>query len=106
MNNIHICGNVGEPEMRFTTGGKGVLSFGLATSRKSNDETFTTWHNVKCFGTLAENLASTLTKGDRVMVSGRVDVESWEDKTSGDKRTKVVVIADEAGISMRWLKDR
>jgi single-strand DNA-binding protein len=64
----------------------------------------TTWHNVKCFNTLAENLAAVIAKGDRLLVTGRVEVEKWEDK-DGQQRTSVWLIADEAGVSMRWLRN-
>lgn len=104
MNTITVCGNINDPQLRFTTQDKPILTFGLASSRKVNDEVLTTWHNVKCFGTLAENLAAVIAKGDRLLVTGRIDVEKWEDK-EGQQRTSVWLIADEAGVSMRWLRN-
>ena len=106
MNHITICGNISEPTLRFTANDKPILTFGLASNRKANDEIVTTWFNVKCFGTLAENLAVVISKGDRLVVAGRIDVEAWDDKETGAKRTSTTVIADEAGVSMRWLKDK
>jgi single-strand DNA-binding protein len=105
MNSITVCGNIGEPTLRFTKTGKAVLSFGLATTRKINDEERTVWHNVTCWDTLAENLAAVINKGDRLLVTGRIDTEQYIDK-EGAKRTAVNLIADEAGVSMRWVKDR
>ena len=104
MNQITVCGNIGEPKMMFTKGGKAVLSFGLATNRKINDEQVTVWHNIKCWDTLAENLAAVIAKGDRLLVTGRIDVETWDDK-EGNKRTTTVIVADEAGPSFRWVKN-
>ena len=103
MNTITVCGNIAEPTLRYTTNDKPILTFSLASSRKVNDEVQTTWHNVKCFGTLAENLANVVAKGDRLLVSGRIEAEKWEDK-DGNNRTTVFLIADEAGVSMRWLR--
>lgn len=103
MNQIMLVGNIGEPKILYTQGGKAILTFGLATNRKVGEEQVTVWHNVKCWDQLAENLAVEIEKGDRVMVMGRVDVESWDDK-DGNKRTATVVVADEAGKSMRWAK--
>lgn len=104
MNQMTVCGNIGEPKMTFTKGGKAVLSFGLATNRKIGEETVTVWHNIKCWDTLAENLANEISKGDRLLVTGRIDVEKWQDK-DGNERTTVVLVADEAGKSLRWVKN-
>lgn len=103
MNQITLVGNIGEPKIVYTAGGKAILTFGLATNRKINDEQVTVWHNIKCWDSLAENLAVEIEKGDRVMVTGRVETESWDDK-EGNKRTTTVVVADEAGKSLRWAK--
>lgn len=103
MNYISLCGNIGEPKIVYTAGGKAILTFGLATNRKVGEEQVTVWHNIKCWEQLAENLAAEIEKGDRVMVFGRVEVESWEDK-EGNKRSTTVVVADEAGKSLRWSK--
>lgn len=103
MNNITICGNCTEPEIRYTNGGKAVLSFSVAINRKKGEETFTTWVSCKAWDTLAENLAANIVKGDRLLVSGRLETEQWE--KDGQKQTKTVLIADEAGKSLRWVKD-
>lgn len=105
MNHVVLCGNIGEPKMLFTKTGKAILTFGLATTRKVGDEKYTTWHNIKAWDQFAENLGEELRKGDRVFVAGRLDTEQWEDK-DGNKRTTTVVIAEEAGLSMRWTRDR
>jgi single-strand DNA-binding protein len=50
---------------------------------------------------MAENVSETLTRGARVMVAGRLEQRSWETQ-DGDKRSKVEVVADEIGPSLRW----
>lgn len=104
MNHISVCGNISEPKMTFTKNGKAVLTFGLATSRKVGEEKFTTWHNIKVWDQFAENMAEEIRKGDRLIVSGRIETEAFEDK-DGNKRTNVVIVAEEAGLSMRWTRN-
>lgn len=104
MNHVVLCGNIGEPKLSFTKTGKAILTFGLATNRKVGEEKYTTWHNIKAWDQFAENLAADLQKGDRIFVAGRLETEAWEDK-DGNKRTTVVIVAEEAGQSMRWTKN-
>jgi single-strand DNA-binding protein len=54
-----------------------------------------------CWREMAENVSETLTRGARVMVAGRLEQRSWETQ-EGDKRSKVEVVADEIGPSLRW----
>lgn len=103
MNTITLCGNIGEPTIKYAQGGKAILTFGLATNRKQGEEQVTVWHNIKCWESLAENLAVEIEKGDRVIVVGRVEVETWEDKEK-NKRSTTVIVAEEAGKSLRWAK--
>lgn len=103
MNSITIVGNIGEPQLRMTTTGKSMLTFGLAVNRKVGEDEKTTWFNVKCWGELAENLAADIGKGDRLIVSGFVENEEYTDKDGNEKKS-TVVIANEAGRSLRWAK--
>jgi single-strand DNA-binding protein len=105
-NTVTLIGNLTrDPELRYTTGGRGVASFGLAVNRRymQNNEwqEQTSFFNVVCWGDLGENVAATLTKGSRTIVTGRLEQRSWETQ-DGDKRTVVEVIADEVGPSLRW----
>ena len=105
-NTVTLVGNVTrDPEIRFTTGGRGVASFGLAVNRRyqSNGEwqEQTSFFDVVAWGTLGENAAASLSKGTRVVVYGRLEQRSWETE-NGEKRSKVEVIADELGPSLRW----
>lgn len=105
MNHITVVGNIGEPRLSFTQKGVAVLTFGLATNRKVGEEKYTVWHNIKAFDQFAENLAEHINKGDRLMVVGRLEVESWTDK-EGNEKKQTVLIAEEAGPTYRWTKDK
>ena len=107
-NNITLVGNLTrEPELRFTQGGKGVTSFGLAVSRRyqvnGEWQEKTSFFNVTAWDQLGENAAATLNKGTRVIVNGRIEVREYEARDGG-KRTSVDVIADEIGPSLRWAR--
>ena len=94
-----------DPELRFTAGGKGVASFGIAVNRRyqKNNEWVeqTSFFNVQAWDTLGENAAASLTKGMRVIVTGRLDQRSYETQ-QGEKRSVVEIVADEIGPSLRW----
>jgi single-strand DNA-binding protein len=105
-NTVTLVGNVTrDPELRYTSGGRGVASFGLAVNRRyqSNGEWVeqTSFFDVVAWGTLGENVAASLNKGTRAVVYGRIEQRSW-DTQEGEKRTKIEVIADEIGPSLRW----
>lgn len=105
-NAVTVIGNTSrEPELRFTPGGMAVAQFGLAVNRRRqvNNEwkEEVSFFDVVCYGTLAENVAESIGKGARVIVDGRLEQRSWETQ-DGDKRSKVEVIADEVGPSLRW----
>jgi single-strand DNA-binding protein len=105
-NSITLVGNLTrDPELRYTTGGRGVASFGLAVSRRyqvNNEwQEQTSFFNVVAWAQLGENVAATLTKGSRAIVSGRLEQRSYE-TSEGEKRSVVEVIADDVGPSLRW----
>jgi single-strand DNA-binding protein len=107
-NNVTLIGNVTrDPELRFTPSGQGVASFGLAVNRRwqnrqSNEwEEATSFFDVVCWGTLGENVSESVSKGTRIIVTGRLDQRSWESQ-EGEKRSKIEVVADEVGPSLRW----
>ena len=107
-NNITIVGNLTrEPELRYTQGGKGVTSFGVAVGHRyqvnGEWQEKTSFFNVTAWDQLGENAAATLSKGTRVIVSGRIEVREYEARDGG-KRTSVDVIADEIGPSLRWAR--
>lgn len=107
-NSITLVGNLTkDPELRFTTGGRGVASFGLAVSRRyqvNNEwQEQTSFFNVVAWGSLGENAAASLTKGTRVVVTGRLEQRQYETK-EGEKRSVVEINADEIGPSLRWAR--
>jgi hypothetical protein len=72
------------------------------TDRQSQErKESTSFFDVVAWGTLAENAATSLAKGTRVVVTGRLDQRSWE-TAEGDKRSKVEITADELAPSLRW----
>ncbi len=107
-NVVELIGNITrDPELRFTPSGAAVANFGLAVNRRWRNQQTNEWEeqvsffDVVCWRELAENVTESLTKGSRVMVSGRLDQRSWEPQ-DGEKRSKVEVVADEVGPSLRW----
>jgi single-strand DNA-binding protein len=107
-NNVDLVGNITrDPELRFTPGGMAVASFGLAVNRRIQNrqtqewEERTSFFDVVSYGTLAENVSESLQRGSRIMVQGRLEQRSWETQ-DGEKRSKIEVIADDIGPSLRW----
>lgn len=106
--NITVVGNLTrDPELRFTAGGMATVRIGLAVNYRRRNQQTQEWDetvsflNVVAFRDLAENAAESLTKGTRVLVTGRLEVREYETK-EGEKRQSVEVIADEIGPSLRW----
>ncbi|MEO7836201.1 MAG: single-stranded DNA-binding protein [Acidimicrobiales bacterium] len=106
-NSVTLVGNITrDPELRFTPSGQATASFGLAVNRKWQDRQSGEWQeatsffDVVCWREMAENASESLSKGSRVLVTGRLEQRSWE--TNGEKRSKVEVVADEIGPSLRW----
>ena len=107
-NNVTIVGNLtSEPELRFTAGGKGVTSFGVAVNHRyqvnGEWQEKTSFFNVTAWDQLGENAAASLSKGTRVIVNGRLEVREYETR-EGEKRTSVDIVADEIGPSLRWAR--
>jgi single-strand DNA-binding protein len=105
-NSVTLVGNITrDPELRFTTGGRGVASFGLAVNRRyqvnGEWQDQTSYFNIVAWGQLGENAASSLTKGMRVVVSGRLEQREYQNR-EGEKRTTIEINADEIGPSLRW----
>lgn len=107
-NTITLVGNVTrDPELRFTPSGQAKVTLGIAVNRRwqnrqSNEwEEQTSFFNVVGWRELAENVAESITKGARVIVTGRLEQRSWE-TDQGEKRSVVEVVADEIAPSLRW----
>ena len=102
-NQITIVGNLtDDPELRYTANGAAVANFRVAYSTRIRDaagnwtDGDTSFFTVNCWRQLAENAAETLTRGTRVVVTGRLKQRSWENQ-EGEKRTVVEIEADDLG---------
>jgi single-strand DNA-binding protein len=107
-NNVTVIGNcTRDPELRFTPSGMAVATFGLAVNRRWQNRQSNEWEeavsffDVTCWQQLAENVSESVQKGTRVVVTGRLDQRSWETQ-DGEKRSKVEIVADEVGPSLRY----
>jgi single-strand DNA-binding protein len=106
--NITIIGNlVGDPELRYTPTGQAVATFRVASTPRYMDRTTNEWKDgeslfLSCnvWRQAAENVAESLQRGMRVIVSGRLKQRSYETR-EGEKRTVYEVEVDEVGPSLR-----
>lgn len=109
INKVQIMGNVtNEPEVRWTPSGTAVANFSVATNRsyKQGDDwkTDVEYHNVTVWAKLAEHAGERLQKGTKVLIEGRLQTQSWDDKESGKKMYKTVIIATEMILIDRYNK--
>jgi single-strand DNA-binding protein len=107
-NAITVVGNVTrDPELKFLNSGQAALRLSIAVNRRWQNRQTQEWEErvsyfeVVGYGAMAENAANSLTKGARVIVSGRLEQRSWETE-NGDKRSIVEINADEIGPSLKW----
>jgi len=107
-NTTTLSGNMTrDPEIRYTRDGQANATFGLAVTRRwlprGSDEweESTSFFDVVCWRELGENVALSLVKGSRVIVTGRLDQRTWETET-GDRRSRIEITADEVGPSLRF----
>lgn len=100
-NKVTLMGNLTrDPESRTTTGGQNVTNFSLAVNRtwKGQDgqtQEQVSYINCVAWGKPGEILQQYLTKGSPVLISGRLEQRSWDDKESGQKRSAVEVIVED-----------
>ena len=101
VNKVFLLGNVGkDPEIRATQGGMQVASFSLATADRAKDAQGnwadkTEWHNIVCFQRTAEVVRDYVKKGSQVLIEGKIQTRSWDDKTSGEKKYKTEILCNE-----------
>lgn len=105
---IHVIGNLtGDPELRFTPSGAAVANFTIASTPRSFDKHANEWKDgdtlfLRCsiWREAAEQVAESLTKGTRVIASGRLVQRSYD--KDGEKRTVVELQVDEVGPSLKY----
>jgi single-strand DNA-binding protein len=109
LNSVHLMGNLTrDPEVRHTPKGTAVCDISLAINRLLPDDGSgerreeVTYVDVTLWGKTAENAGQYLAKGRSVFVDGRLALETWEDKQSGQKRSKLKVVAE----SLQFLGSR
>ncbi len=106
-NTVTVIGNVTrDPELRYLNSGTALASFGVAWNNRYKDRNGeqvedTSFFDVTCWRDLADNVAESISKGDRVIVYGKLEQRSWETQ-DGEKRSKVEIVADEVAPSLRW----
>ncbi len=100
LNKAIVIGNLTrDPELRSLPSGIKVCSFSLATNRVWKDasgtrQESTDYHNVVVFGRQAETVAQYMKKGSSMLVEGRMQTRSWDDKTTGEKKYRTEIVAD------------
>jgi single-strand DNA-binding protein len=103
---VTIVGNLTrDPELRYTPSGQANVKFGVAVNRRTKKDgewvdADPSFFDVVCWRDLAENVSDSLSKGTRVVVTGRLEQRSWEQ--DGQKRYAVEIVADEVAPSLRW----
>lgn len=102
INRVNISGNLTrDPELRSTAAGTQVLTFGVAVSDRRKNPKTQEWEDVPnfidcvLFGGRAESVSKFIGKGSKVAIDGKLRWSQWDDKKSGQKRSKVEVIVDE-----------
>jgi single-strand DNA-binding protein len=106
-NSVTLVGNlVEDPELRFTASGVAMARIRLAVSRRYQDrnqewQEESSFFGGTCWRDVAENVAESLTKGARIIVTGRLKQRSWE-TNEGEKRSVVEIDIQEIGPSLKW----
>ena len=101
INRIELIGYMGAmPELRFTASGTPVTNFSLATNRIWRDQAgelrkATDWHRITSWGRLAEVVNQYMALGKRVRVIGRLEYQTWNDKATGEPRSRAVIVASQ-----------
>jgi len=107
LNKVFLVGRLTQdPQVRTTPTGQTVCSFGLATNRIGKDPTTgetkksTEYHNIVLWRRLAEIASQYLTKGSLVLIEGRIQTRSWQDR-SGNQRSRTEIVAERMQLGPR-----
>lgn len=97
-----------DAELRYSASGTAVARFTVVSSRRTKNQNTQEWEDADvtywdcvAFKQLAENCVESLVKGTEVVLVGRAKQESWEDRQTGQKRSKISVMVDHIGPSLR-----
>jgi len=99
-NRVILMGNLTrDPETRYTTGGLAICNFGVASNRRfttaqGEEREETCFVDIEIFGKQAESCGNYLRKGAPILLEGHLRLDQWEDKTSGQKRSRLKVQAE------------
>lgn len=99
-NKVYLIGNLTrDPELRVTPKGTAICQFGLAVNRQFKDESGsvrdeTTFVDIEAWGRQGETISKYCTKGRPLFVEGRLKFDQWEDKASGQKRSRLKVVLE------------
>jgi single-strand DNA-binding protein len=101
MNQYSVAGTLAdEVDLRYSGSGTPWATFSIYESVKKGEDREYQYLDVKLFGEQAERFAESAAKGDQVILMGRIEQERWE--KDGVKRSKHVLIANDAGLSIRF----
>ena len=99
LNKAMIVGNLTrDPELKSLPNGTAVTSFSVATNEVYKDkdgakQEKVEFHNIVVFGRIAETSAKYLKKGQSVLIEGKIQTRSWDDKTTGEKKYRTEILA-------------
>lgn len=107
---ITIAGNVTyDPELRQTREGKAVVNLTVAVNPRAYDQAAKEWkdgepvfYKASAFANLAEHIAGSIRKGNRVILHGNMKTNKWTDKDSGIEKTENVILIDDIGLSLQF----
>ena len=99
-NKVILMGNLTrDPEVKYTSGGTAIAKLGMAINRRwrgqdGQQQEETTFVDVDAFGRQAETVGQYLKKGRPIMIEGRLKYDQWDDKQTGQKRSKLGVVLE------------
>jgi len=100
LNKVFLAGNLTrDPELRYTPGGTAVAQFGMAVNRKFKNregkmQEEATFVDIEVWGRQAETTSEYLSKGSPALIEGRLKLDTWESKQTGEKRSKLRVVGE------------
>ncbi len=100
LNKVFLAGNLTRsPELRYTPGGPAVAQFGMAVNRRFRNregqmQEEATFVDIEVWGRQAETSSEYLTKGSPVLIEGRLKLDTWESKQTGERRSKLRVVGE------------